>query len=108
MIVSYLRDRFVNEPFTFSGGLVFGIVNIVGNFGTVFCDQAYWQSSVAAKPLQVWYFVLFRVWLRIVRLSTEVSATTSTENNTGHLKFRFAILHCSLEEEDRFSKSNKI
>merc|ERR1711923_190280 len=35
------------------GGLVFGIVNIVGNFGTVFCDQAYWQSSVAAKPLQV-------------------------------------------------------
>ena len=32
---------------------MFGIVNIVGNFGTVFCDQAYWQSSVAAKPLQV-------------------------------------------------------
>ena len=39
--------------FFFSGGLVFGIVNIVGNFGAVFCDQAYWQSSVAAKPLQV-------------------------------------------------------
>ena len=39
-------------------GLVFGIVNIVGNFGTVFCDQAYWQSSVAAKPLQgVWGFI---------------------------------------------------
>ena len=41
-----------------TGGLVFGIVNIVGNFGTVFCDQAYWQSSVAAKPLQgVWGFI---------------------------------------------------
>jgi len=41
-----------------SGGLVFGIVNIVGNFGAVFCDQAYWQSSVAAKPLQgVWGFI---------------------------------------------------
>jgi len=41
-----------------AGGLVFGIVNIVGNFGTVFCDQAYWQSSVAAKPLQgVWGFI---------------------------------------------------
>merc|ERR1712209_80526 len=41
-----------------SGGLVFGIVNLVGNFGTVFCDQAYWQSSVAAKPLQgVWGFI---------------------------------------------------
>merc|ERR1711970_697480 len=41
-----------------SGGLIFGIVNIVGNFVTVFCDQAYWQSSVAAKPLQgVWGFI---------------------------------------------------
>merc|ERR1712168_1149488 len=40
------------------GGLIFGVVNIVGNFGTVFCDQAYWQSSVAAKPLQgVWGFI---------------------------------------------------
>merc|ERR1712241_307065 len=45
-------------PFFSSGGLIFGIVNIVGNFGTVFCDQAYWQSSVAAKPLQgVWGFI---------------------------------------------------
>ena len=33
-----------------SGGLVFGVVNIVGNFGTVFVDQAYWQSAVAASP----------------------------------------------------------
>lgn len=24
------------------GGLIFGIINIIGNFGTVFCDQAYW------------------------------------------------------------------
>ena len=40
------------------GGLIFGIINIVGNFGSVFCDQAYWQSSVAAKPLQgVWGFI---------------------------------------------------
>jgi len=29
---------------------LFGITNIVGNFGTVFVDQAYWQSAVAAKP----------------------------------------------------------
>merc|ERR1712088_713494 len=41
-----------------TGGLIFGLVNIIGNFGTVFCDQAYWQSSVAAKPLQgVWGFI---------------------------------------------------
>ena len=31
-------------------GLVFGIINIVGNFGTVFLDQSYWQSAIAAKP----------------------------------------------------------
>jgi Na+/proline symporter len=31
-------------------GLKFGIINIVGNFGTVFCDQSYWQSAIAAKP----------------------------------------------------------
>jgi Na+/proline symporter len=32
------------------GGIVFGVVNIVGNFGTVFVDQSYWQSAIAAKP----------------------------------------------------------
>merc|ERR1719454_2643779 len=31
-------------------GLIFGIVNIVGNFGTVFVDQSYWQSAIAVKP----------------------------------------------------------
>ena len=52
-----LNDSYLT--FYSPGGLVFGIVNIVGNFGTVFCDQAYWQSSVAAKPLQgVWGFIL--------------------------------------------------
>ena len=32
------------------GGLIFGIINIVGNFGTVFVDQAYWQRAIAARP----------------------------------------------------------
>merc|ERR1719277_712587 len=32
------------------GGTKFGIINIVGNFGTVFVDQSYWQSAIAAKP----------------------------------------------------------
>lgn len=31
-------------------GLVFGIINVIGNFGTVFVDQAYWQGAIAAKP----------------------------------------------------------
>jgi Na+/proline symporter len=33
-----------------SNGLMFGIINIVGNFGTVFVDQSYWQSAIAARP----------------------------------------------------------
>ncbi|GAA6015627.1 hypothetical protein JCM10207_008149 [Rhodosporidiobolus poonsookiae] len=33
-----------------SGG-VFGIINVVGNFATVFLDQAYWQRAVASKPV---------------------------------------------------------
>uniref|UniRef100_A0A7S0R9W6 Urea-proton symporter DUR3 n=1 Tax=Pyramimonas obovata TaxID=1411642 RepID=A0A7S0R9W6_9CHLO len=33
-----------------NGGLKFGIINIIGNFGTVFVDQSYWQSAIAAKP----------------------------------------------------------
>lgn len=35
-------------------GLFFGLTNIVGNFGTVFVDQAYWQSAIAATPGASW------------------------------------------------------
>jgi len=31
------------------GGFQFGIINIVGNFGTVFVDQSYWQSAIAVE-----------------------------------------------------------
>jgi len=33
-----------------SQGLMFGMINIIGNFGTVFVDQSYWQSAIAARP----------------------------------------------------------
>ena len=33
-----------------AGALVFGVINIVGNFGTVFVDQSYWQRAIAARP----------------------------------------------------------
>lgn len=32
------------------GGLIFGVINLVGNFGTVFVDQSYWQRAIAARP----------------------------------------------------------
>jgi hypothetical protein len=33
-----------------TNGLIFGICNIVGNFGAVFVDNAYWQNAMAARP----------------------------------------------------------
>jgi len=35
------------------GALAFGIINIIGNFGTVFVDQSYWQRAIASKPKSV-------------------------------------------------------
>ena len=35
------------------GGFVFGIINIIGNFGTVFCDQVCALPSAGAKKLGV-------------------------------------------------------
>jgi len=32
------------------GALIFGVINIVGNFGTVFVDQSYWQRTIASRP----------------------------------------------------------
>ncbi|KIM24913.1 hypothetical protein M408DRAFT_228455 [Serendipita vermifera MAFF 305830] len=40
---SYLTMRSKN-------GLIFGIINIIGNFATVFNDQAYWQRAIASQP----------------------------------------------------------
>ncbi|XP_052808030.1 uncharacterized protein LOC128236931 [Mya arenaria] len=35
-----------------SGGFMFGLITITSCFNACFVDQAYWQSSVAAKPRQ--------------------------------------------------------
>jgi urea-proton symporter len=34
----------------FSGPNDVGVINIVGNFATVFGDQAYWQRAIASRP----------------------------------------------------------
>jgi Na+/proline symporter len=49
------------------GGLMFGVINIVGNFGTVFVDQSYWQSGIAAKPEAAYkgYMLGGLVWFTI-------------------------------------------
>ena len=50
-----------------SSGLSFGVINTVGNFGTVFCDQSYWQSAIAAKPASAHkgYILGGMVWFTI-------------------------------------------
>jgi|Transcript_7346 SSS family transporter len=69
-------------------GLIFGIINIVGNFGTVFVDQSYWQSAFAAKPSSshtgylmgglVWFTIPFALatslGLAVVALQLPVTA----------------------------------
>jgi len=71
------------------GGVIFGIINIVGNFGTVFVDQSYWQSAIAAKPSSstkgyllgglVWFTIPFALatamGLATVALDLPVTAT---------------------------------
>ncbi|KAK4702934.1 urea-proton symporter, partial [Phenoliferia sp. Uapishka_3] len=32
-------------------GLIFGVINIIGNFATVYNDQAYWQRAIASEPV---------------------------------------------------------
>jgi Na+/proline symporter len=48
-------------------GLMFGIINIIGNFGTVFVDQSYWQLNATTSPKKssiafiiagsIWFFI---------------------------------------------------
>jgi len=44
------------------GGVIFGIINIVGNFGTVFCDQAYWQRACKKPRKQCHALLLSCEW----------------------------------------------
>ena len=75
-------------------GLKFGIINIVGNFGTVFCDQSYWQSAIAAKPASahkgymlggmVWFAIPFSLASSLGVASTAIQLPISaTEAGAG-------------------------
>lgn len=49
------------------GALIFGIINIIGNFGTVFVDQAFWQRAIAARPTSLikGFFIGGLAWFAI-------------------------------------------
>jgi SSS family transporter len=75
-------------------GLMFGIINIVGNFGTVFVDQSYWQSAIAAKPTSAakgyllggicWFAIPFSLATSLGLASTALMLPiTLDESNSG-------------------------
>ncbi|OSX69523.1 hypothetical protein BU14_1430s0001, partial [Porphyra umbilicalis] len=55
-------------------GVYFGLINIIGNFSTVFLDQSYWQSAIAATPSASWKGFLLggMCWFAIPYLATSL------------------------------------
>ncbi|KAL3914438.1 MAG: hypothetical protein SGARI_000120 [Bacillariaceae sp.] len=77
-------------------GLMFGIINIVGNFGTVFVDQSYWQSAIAARPASAargyvlggicWFAIPFSLATSLGLTSTALMLPiTSSEADAGSI-----------------------
>ena len=75
-------------------GLYFGIINVIGNFGTVFVDQSYWQSAIAAKPASahkgyilggmVWFTIPFALATSLGLAGNALNvALTSTDAGNG-------------------------
>ncbi|KAF5379969.1 hypothetical protein D9757_010246 [Collybiopsis confluens] len=48
LAVGVLSGSYVT--FRSKDGLIFGVINIIGNFATVFLDQSYWQRAIASRP----------------------------------------------------------
>ena len=74
------------------GALIFGIINIVGNFGTVFVDQSYWQRAIASRPKAAtggfiigglaWFAIPFTL-ATTLGLAAIATGVTLTENDIG-------------------------
>jgi len=74
------------------GALIFGVINIVGNFGTVFVDQSYWQRAIASRPKAAtggfilgglaWFAIPFTL-ATTLGLAAIATGITLTENETG-------------------------
>ena len=74
------------------GALIFGIINIVGNFGTVFVDQSYWQRAIASRPKATtggfilgglsWFAIPFTL-ATTLGLAAIATGVTLTENEIG-------------------------
>lgn len=75
-----------------AGALAFGVINIVGNFGTVFVDQSYWQRAIAARSSSVvggfvigglvWFAIPFTL-ATTLGLAAIATGVTLTEDQIG-------------------------
>ncbi|KAH7298838.1 hypothetical protein KP509_25G060900 [Ceratopteris richardii] len=75
------------------GGLEFAVLNFIASFGSVWSDQAYWQSAIAAKPKAAFqaYILGGLLWipipLAVTSLGLAVRAAdlplTTAEGNQG-------------------------
>jgi len=54
-------------------GAIFFVINIVGNFGTVFCDNGYYNKAIAAHPVSALpgYVMGGLSWFAIVSLYSQ-------------------------------------
>ncbi|GAB7356059.1 hypothetical protein MBLNU459_g6676t1 [Dothideomycetes sp. NU459] len=66
-------------------GAIFFVINLVGNFGTVFCDNGYYNKAIAASPIHALpgYIMGGLSWFAIPWLcaTTMGLATLALENN---------------------------
>ena len=48
-------------------GLIFGIINSIGNFGAVFVDESYFTAAIASRPSASWksYLLGGALWFSI-------------------------------------------
>ncbi len=78
-------------------GLIFGIINIIGNFGTVFVDQSYWQSAIAARPTATYkgYILGGLCWFAIPVSHTHRGRQASTQHPRRPAGVWFATTRCS-------------
>ncbi|MCO5577805.1 hypothetical protein L7F22_031638 [Adiantum nelumboides] len=76
------------------GGLEFGVLNFIASFGSVWSDQSYWQSAIAAEPKAAFraYILGGLLWIPIpLALSTSLGLAvlaadlplTTAEGNQG-------------------------
>ncbi|PVD34810.1 hypothetical protein C0Q70_06088 [Pomacea canaliculata] len=85
-------DNVDNSFITFRswGAFLYGIIEIFVSSAVTYCDQASWQSRIAAKPVQgVWGFLLAGfIWFSIpnvMAVTTGMAYLALSSNNGSHL-----------------------